>query len=466
MIKQLAKGLLGIDKKALPVNQRADFNNLLNRMLYEYQVNNNGVIWFDTKDREKYIKEGYQSNHTVFAIVNKIATKVVAGGTPQVFKEVSGSKRLYKANKFSQIPEQSLRSKVYKRKELEQIEDKNDPLTLLMMQPNPSQSWSELLKLISIMFEATGEAFIYRVTPGVGMDKDLASALYVMPSHLTELVGGNWREPVSGYKLKIGQTQLEIPFENVLHLKDANPDYDLTGSQLRGMPKLMAGFKLVTANSAAITALTSALQNEGIKGIVTPADSVAPDYYFDGEQKAKIDQRMEEQANSVESRNRIISAAIPLKFVGIGLNPSNMALAEALEMTDKPLANLWGLNPVLFNPNATLANLEEAKKQLVTDVCIPFLQTLEEKLNSWLVPPFKKAYDIDYTIDFDTTIYPELQPDMKLVKEVYGSNPAFTWNDFRAMLNWEASTDPNADKHWVPSNLMLSEDFAPLNDAT
>lgn len=463
MIKELAKSLLGIDQKAIPLTQRADFNNLLNQILYQYQVNNNGVVWFDVQNREKYIREGYQGNHSVYAIINKIATKVVAGGSPQIFKE-NGIGKNYKTNKFSPVQHIALRAKAYKRKELEQIEDKRDPLTLLMMQPNPSQSWSELLDLITIMHEATGEAFIYRVTPGIGRNKDLASALYVMPSHLTDLVGGNWREPVSGYKLRIGQTQIEIPFENVLHIKKSNPDFTLTGNQLRGMPPLMAGYKLVTANSAAITALTAALQNEGIKGIVTPADSVAPDYYFDGAQKAKIDQRMEEQANSVESRNRIISAAIPLKFVGIGLNPSNMALTEALAMTDKPLANLWGLNPVLFDPNATLANLEEAKKQLVTDVCVPFLQTLEEKLNSWLVPPFKKAYDIDYTIDFDTTVYPELQPDMKMVKDVYGNDPAFTWNDLRAMLNWEPSTDPNADKHWVPSNSMLSEDFTNMDD--
>jgi phage portal protein BeeE len=453
MLKELFRSLVVGE-----VKQVEKFNNLLNQILYQYQINNNGIVWFDTQNRSKYIQEGYQANATVYAIVNKIATKLVAADL-QVFRNRPDGKGKYKRLKQSKDPLQIAAAKAFRFKELEAVDSETDPLRMLLRNPNKTQAWGEFLNLVSVMYETTGEVFIYRVTPGIGRNKDLAQALYVMPSDLTDLVGGDWRNPVSGYKLRIGQTTLEIPYENVLHLKKPNPHFDLTGTQLRGMPPLMAGYKLVTANSAAIEALTRTLQNEGVKGIVVP-DVQDPKYWLQPEQKVKLDQRLEEQANGSDNRNRIISASMPLKFVGMGLSPSNMALAEALEMTDKPLANLWGLNPVLFDPNATLANLSEAKKQLVTDVCIPFLNTLEEKLMAWLVPPFKAATGIDYVLDFDTTIYPELQPDMEIVAKVYGNNPAFTWNELRAMLNWEASQDPMADKHWVSSNLIPADDFS------
>jgi hypothetical protein len=131
-----------------------------------------------------------------------------------------------------------------------------------------------------------------------------------------------------------------------------------------------------------------------------------------------------------------------------------MDLIKSLEYDDEKLCGLWGVNPVIFKPNATDANLEHAQKSLVTDVCLPFLSMYELKLAEWLNPKFKT----DYVIDFDVTSYAELQPDMELIKNVFANNPAYTWNELRTMQGFDESEEEGANLHWVGTNLVPARD--------
>ncbi len=118
------------------------------------------------------------------------------------------------------------------------------------------------------------------------------------------------------------------------------------------------------------------------------------------------------------------------------------------------LCGLWGVNPVLFSSNATYANLEHAQKSLVTDVLMPQLQMIEEKMTEFIA----RSYGMQYVIDFDISSYSELQPDVKVILDTYGKSPYFTGNEVRSLLNWHASEDPAMDIHWIPSGLVPSEE--------
>jgi phage portal protein BeeE len=455
MITNLIKSFAGGSKQMNPI--RGNYTNLLNQILYQWQVNNNGVVWFDTAKREEFINKGYKGNHMVYAIIRKIASKVKLAKLQVFVNSDSQKTRKYKIKKFSKDILVNVQSRLHK-KSLEYIEDETDPLVRFLKKPNPFQTIDELIELQSTFYESTGECFWYVVKIEDGINKGLPKEIYAMPPQYTDIVQGTWEDIISGYKLRIGNTIKEIRAEDVLHMKTPQIGFDTAGLQLRGQPPLQAGFRLVTANDSAIEALTKAIQNEGVKGMLTPPDTLHPDYWLDTEQKAALDQAIEKQANNSSNRNRITSASLPLKYLELGLSPTNLALVQALEMSSTPLANLWGVNPALFNPNTTFANLEEAKKQMVVDVTLPFLETLEAKLQTWLVPMFKEVTGVDYVLDFDTSLYPELQPDLKLIKEVYGDNPAFTWNELRIMLNWDESEDEGANLHWVPMGLNPSTD--------
>lgn len=439
---------------------KADVQNLLNQIVYTYAANNSGVVWFDATQKEKYIREGYMGNASVYSIVRRISDKAKIAPV-QVFTRDEKSRNLYQRYKYQSDPLQRVKSLAYRSKEIHEVLDNSNLLYKLLYKPNPQQSWPELMDAASIFYRSTGEAFIYRVAPTDGKYKGIATELYVLPSHLVEIVTGTWEEPIKAYRLRLGQTLKEIPAEDVLHIKMPNPDWNLSGQQLRGLPPLMAAANILTTNRSAIEALTKAIQNEGAKGLLTPDASGNIGAVVDAlgaTQFATLKQEVDEKINNVNSRNKVIPTGIPMKFIGVGLSPSNLAIIEALEYSDYSLANVFGVSPVLMKPDSTFSNQRDAIKAMVTDVVMPYLETLEQALNAWLVPPFSALDKVDYYVDFDTTVYPELQPDMKLVKEIYGESPAFTWNEYRAMLNFEASDSPAADKHWVSSSLMPADE--------
>ena len=130
-----------------------------------------------------------------------------------------------------------------------------------------------------------------------------------------------------------------------------------------------------------------------------------------------------------------------------------MAILDGMENDFDTMCHIYGINPALFSKDAKYDNLEEAKKSLVTDVCIPFFNLLEDKLNQWLSPRFDGQY-----IDIDTTVYSELQPDAKLIFDTYGKSYAFTGNELRVMLNWEESEDEAMKVHWIPNNVLPSSE--------
>ena len=421
--------------------------NLLNRIIYGY-FNNSVVVWYDGK-QETFINEGYRGNAMVYSIIRKIADKS-KGCELQVFKESKNAKA-YKEKKKSSDDLVRVQAKIYK-KELDLVSD-SDPVCKLMKNPNPYQTWKEFLDVMSVWYNTTGEVFIYGFAPDKGVNAGKFQELWVMPSNYVEIIQGNMFQPVKGYKLAIGDQTIEIPMEEVLHIKTPNLIWDIQGTQLRGQSPLLAGLKFMQKNNESVTAGLKAMQNEGAKGIISP-NLQNPDLWPNPEQRAKIDQRVDERINGSENRNRVITSSIPLKYDSIGLSPVALDIVNSMKYDDEKLCGLWGLSPALFVPNATDQNFKHAQKGLVTDVVLPQLTHFEEKLTEWI----QSRFGNEYIIDFDTSTYAELQPDLKLLFDTYGKSFAFTGNELRVMAGWEEKDSPELEAHWIGQNMVPASD--------
>lgn len=420
--------------------------NLLAKIIYGQFAYNTLVTWYDTSNRETFINQGYRGNASMYSIVNKIGTKLTE--VPfQIFKSQSSK---YKSQKFSGLEIKTAESRVTRKKEMDLVE--SGPLVDLLAQPNRFSNWTEFLQDISMFWNVTGEFFIYGMGPKIGRDKGKYQELWVLPSHLVVLVQGDMWQPVKGYKLLIGDQSIQIPAEDVLHVKRPNPVWDLQGSQLRGQPPMLAGIKYLQKNNEAITALQKAMQNEGAKGFVSP-DSSNPELWAGGTAMADIKAGLNKAINGSVNKNRVGAVGIPVKYTEIGLSPVALAILDGMENDFDTMCNIYSVNPALFSKDGKYDNYEQAKKSLVTDVCVPFFNLLEQKLNNWLSPRFDGQY-----VDMDVTVYSELQPDAKLIIDTYGKSPAFTWNELRTMLNWETSEDAGANVHWVPNNVLPSSE--------
>jgi HK97 family phage portal protein len=419
--------------------------NLLNEIVYPYFNSAGILVWYDGTN-QTFVDEGYRGNALIYSIIRKIADK--SKTCPVAVFKNSSRERKYQSAKYSRKDLNRAQASIYRTKELVEVPE-SDPVVRLLQKPNPMQTWSELLNDISTWFNTSGEVFIYGFAPSEGLNKGKFKELYVLPANYVELVMGGMLEPVRDYKLAIGNQTIEIPASDVLHIKQPNLSWDLNGKQLRGMSPLLPGLKTMQGNAYSVEAKTNAYLNQGAKGILSP-NVQNPEFWPTPEQRQMIDQRVDERINGNANINRVIASSLPLRYDAIGLSPLALDIINSQNMDLQTLCGLWGVNPVLFQSNATYSNVEHAQKALVTDVVMPQLQLFEEKLTEWI----GSRYGMDYVVDFDTSAYAELQPDVKLIFDTYGKSPAITFNELRTMVGFDVSEAEGMNNHWVNQGLI------------
>jgi HK97 family phage portal protein len=432
MFKGLSKAILG--------NQRID-NNILNQMVFQY-LNSNDIVWYNNNQATVFVERGYRHNANVYAIVRKIGEKKKVA--PLLVYKEKGSKTLttkYKEYKYSGNSENHTRSIALRSKALEFAEE--NELAKLLRHPNPNQTWAEFSDDCAGFYDTCGEFFIYGVGPGEdSKNYGKFTELYAMPSHLVTIVTGDYMNPVKAYKLRIGDQIKEIPAASVCHMKSFNPDWNMQGSQLRGQSPLLAGLKYLKRNDIGIFASSKLLENRGAETIVSP-NHADPKLWLNPTQVEQTQQTLDEKANGAGNRGRTVVSGMPLQATQLGLSPQALQIIESMNDDVTTLCSLWGLDPILLGRGTgTYANQEQARKSLVTDIVIPYLNNFEQKLMQWLVPAYSKADGVQYILDFDTSVYPELQSDLKLIKEVYLDSQILSTDEKRLMVNFdELGTD-------------------------
>lgn len=434
--------------------------NLLDRALIGFQMNNL-VVLYDGKV-DTYIRKGYQDNAMVYSIISRLAEKTKEADL-NVMKKKAGGKSKYKSFKYSTL-ENLAKSRLFQKKEFEFVSD-NDPLARLIRMPNEKQDTSQFIDDLRRWWDISGEYFIYGFRPENGLNRGKVTSMYALPCHLVELIQGDIMTPIRGYKLQIGDQSIVFPPEDILHVKTFNPDWNIIGTHLRGQPPLMAGLKLLQKNNAGVESAMRNNENDGAKGVLSPdirmgSELLTSPQFFD------LKQKIEEKVNGLKNKAKVVPSGLPMQYTQIGMSPVAMDLIKGLEYDDEKLCGLWGVNPVIFKPTATQANLEIAQKALVTDCCLPFLNMTEKALTGWLA----KDYGMDYVLDFDTQSYAELQPDIEKILNTYGKSHLFTGNEVRPLVGFDESEDEAMKIHWVPSSLipasdaMANPDFADFNE--
>lgn len=449
-------------KKAITGTKQVD-RNLLNEIVYQY-LSNSDIAWYTNNQAQTFIDNGYRSNATIYAIIKKIADKSKIA-PPLVYREKNATQRAkYKEFKYSGDISHHAQSLSIRAKAMDY--DENNELYKLLSKPNPNQTWTEFSEDVAGFYNSCGEVFIYGVGPGMdSKNYGKYTELYAMPSHLVTIISGDPMTPVKGYKLLLGTQTIMIDAKDVCHMKMWNPQWDLQGSQLRGQSPLLAGLKYLKRNDVGLASSVKMLENRGAEAIVSPNH---PDskYWLSPAQMEATESAIARKVNGSANAGKVVVSAMPLQATQLGLSPQALQIIESMDDDVTSLCGLWGIDPILLGRGAgTYTNAPDARKALVTDIVVPYLNNLEQKLINWLTPAFNKADNTTYVIDFDTTVYSELQPDLKLMRDVYGS-PALTENERRALFNFDELTTDEGKAILVDSGkVMLSDVIAPMEES-
>lgn len=405
-------------------------------------------------DQAKAIDEGFNASTWIYAIIAKNAKKFA-----------SVPRYLYDEKALMQ--EKGAKIKL-RTKELNTTQLFESDLNKLLNRPNEYQGRAQFLALLYAFYLSCGEAFIWLNRGNVKqrydkltgtlidrsnkeMDAMPVLEMYVLPSNYVKV----YSDPdnvfgITGYCLEVAGVKIEIRKGDIIHWRDLNLKFDPTsGTHLRGMTRLAPGNKTVQENKDIVKSSVRMYQNDGAKGILfapeVGVDSLTP------QQEADIRTVVNAKINENDIKGAVaLLMGYKWEYIDLAINAVDLSLIEGRIKNQQELCALFDTPHLLFIPTeATLANLESAKRNWVNDVIIPGSKELDDMFNLRLLPAFDLVGKAKIISDF--TELPELQEDMNKLVETLLKAYWVTPNQKLIAQGYEASGNPLFDEPWIPS---------------
>jgi len=227
---------------------------------------------------------------------------------------------------------------------------------------------------------------------------------------------------------------------------------------------LQAAYRTIQRSNDAKDTSVAMLQNQGPKGILSADES--NDFGPEAAGKLKEDfynqYGTKTQAGILKNAGKILIAGAKLNWINMGLSPVDLQLLESEKITLRELCNVYGVNSALFNDpdNKSYNNMKEAKKEMLTQVVLPELVALRDAFNRF----FAREIGQGYYIDFDLTVFPELQEDMKELSAILSQSWWITPNEKRAAMRYDTVEDDVMNEIFIPAGYLPIDELTMLQD--
>jgi HK97 family phage portal protein len=378
-------------------------------------------------------QNAYNDNEIVYEALRVYLRK--AKIAPIILSKITNEKALNKYESFvtsAKNQEHRLTAMIERKKALEEL-DKHSIIDLFN-KPNTYQTRSELFESWFGYWKLSGNGYLYGGgSVDIGVNAGKFRELHVLESqNVTVIYSRDWRNPILRYDYNIDGEIVQIPPQYICHLKDWNPK-----DKKVGLSPTIPGARVIKTDSYNATAQARAFENGG-KGYMLSSDSDNEDFQWTKEQADMVDEKIRQKLQGAHNNGNIFSVTRPVKVQPIGDSVADMKLLEAKKYNRPVIGNLFGVDGILIGDkeNSSYNNGQEAQKGLVTNTIMPDLLEAAEHLRKWLLP----AYGGGLYLDFDTTVYPELQPDLTLMSTVFGK-PSLTEDERRAIFNYDKLDD-------------------------
>lgn len=408
-----------------------------------WTISESGTWIYPDSKSDTYIEKGYKELPNVYGLIEAILSKSTI--VPfEVFKVKSRSKELkYKAMMDSGNYVKALK---YKAEAYERVE--NSIVEQLLLTPNDYQSGTQLNYDIDGYVLLTGNSYLYHM--GVGSTHELHS----VPSPCVDIkVSGSPFSPKFSYK--VNYLENELPGDEVMHFRKWNPimSGQSPTKQFKGLSPLQSCRLLLGRYKNADLTQGFQFENQGPGGMITGATSTA-----DGlttEQATAIQDKFKQQHQGVHRAGDILVTPSALTWTAFGLSAVDLnILASKKEMIDE-LCNVYQYPSDLMGGEKKYNNFEQARKAVITDCVIPLCESRKGILNKFIKSKLKE----DVIIEYDYTIFPEMQDDLEKQSRVAMTSYLLTYDERRALMGYDQLKDSERSKVIIPSGLSTLEDL-------
>lgn len=441
------KGLFGGEKKALGLPYP-------NWQL----VNGMWVQWADSHD--KYI-DAYKSLSYIYSIIKTVSDKSSDAPFQLMREENTGSAKGFRAvSSGVQTSGSILKSAILKAKAFDEIDA--HPFLDLLNNPNPINTQKSLRNELAGYLLLTGNAYLYAATPGVGMNANTPTELWVIPSPCVEIVMGDRRNPVAGYKISYFTEDI-IPPEKIIHIKYFNPVMDPIGGQwLYGQPPLKAARSLMGRMEAAEVAQGTLFKNMGPPGVLSGklVGNNGANSFTEG-QAQTIKDKFRQQHMGAHNAGDIVVTPAEVSWTEIGVSPIDLKIIEAEDSYVQEICAVFGFPKELFTGAQNVASQGDNNKRVVTNCVMPLNRLIDDALTDGV----RRWYGDDrLTVVSDNQYYPELQEDRKELTDWLSKAWWLTVDDKLRAMDYEAIGGDVGAARLAPAGLATLDDIVAGTD--
>lgn len=444
-------GLLGRPVQTAPNDPLRIVQDAINQFNANFTTLGGGYTAYSSHAKT-FVEKGYMSNPDLYAVVNQMVTKMVSA--PLRLKQAGGSVSKYRS-KFNEKKGMFYnvhdRVNLYKAMKEEDVKDViNHPIIDLLDNPNPYQSKLELLEIMFLFLKLTGNVYVWKQRRQTGDKKPFR--LYVLPSHLIEIVTDKETGNVTKYKVIISPSEFgEYDADEVIHIKYANPNYGIAGEHLYGQSPLLAAKRILQGSNEAIDRMIEIMASGGVFGFLSSRSDQNP---ITNEQGIKLHNKLKASNRSKEDLARLFITAANLQYIQVGLKPTDLEINENTKSYMETFCRIFGWSPMLMNTDTvTRDNFKTAWSSSISQAIAPDLIRIQEALTKGICHEWDKRL----FFEFDISEYSELRADLKEMADLLATSWWISPNEKRFAMYYDTDANADMDKYYAPMGLTTLE---------
>jgi len=314
-------------------------------------------------------------------------------------------------------------------------------LQRLIDRPNEDFSWSDLMRLSIYARDLSGDFYLTKERAGIDTGK--TKWIFPLLPDSMGVVAGEYRL-ISKYIYRVGAIKKDIPAENIIHLKYSSPT-----SLYYGQAPLQAIARAVDIDEEAEMWQKKMLENMAIPTGV---------FSFDNIGQAEYDQAKKWVTEQIDRENRGRPLVVGNgKWQSMGQTAQELAFIQSRKLIREEICSGLCVQPIMIGilDNATLANIETAKKILWDEGLIPVLEETKAQINRQLID------SADERVNYDLTNVTALQDDYaeKIVTAQQMFNMGITLEQINERLELGITTNEmaHAKTSYLPSGLIPAD---------
>jgi HK97 family phage portal protein len=302
---------------------------------------------------------------------------------------------------------------------------------------------SELLYRICAALYLGGNAIISKVR-GLGTVAELWT---LGPNGIQPIP--NREEFISGYLYTLGGKKQTLPAEDIIHLQFPDP-----ATPYWGTSPLMAAARAVDTEQSAMTFQQVGLQNRAVTdGVLSYKMDLTKKQY------EKYREQINEQMMGPSNARKMIITGHDADYKQLSLSPAEMDFIESRKFGREEICAAHQVPPPVVGiyENATLANIETARKIFWIDTVIPLLGQIRDALNVSLTPEFGEDIRINYDVLKVEALWPVFKERIEAARKLWEMGVPF--NELNRRFELDFNDIHSGDMGFIPSTMVPADMF-------